>query len=90
MATRPGLAQQVAGAAADIEHRRGRHHEREVEAEIAPLVPGAEAVVTAGETGLGELAVDHGASLPNRPGGLGRISHPHRPMIGSRPSDLGR
>ena len=48
----PGLAQQLARSAADIEHRSGRHHEREVEAEVGPLARRVERVVQPGEIGL--------------------------------------
>lgn len=68
-----GSAQQLTRTAADVEHGRGRHDEREVEAEVAPLLPGAEPVVELGESGFGEQAIDHGSSLPNRPRGHGRI-----------------
>ena len=62
----PGPVQQRTGAAADVEHGRCRQQQREVEVEVVALVPRAEHVVQLGEAGIGEQAVDHGASLPRR------------------------
>jgi hypothetical protein len=68
----PGSAQQLTRPAPDIQHRLGCHHHRQIEAEVAALLPRAEHVVQLGETWLGERPIDHHASLPCR-AGLGML-----------------
>jgi hypothetical protein len=63
--------QERSGPAPDVEHRRRRHHQGQVEVEVAP--PGAERVVQRGETRLRELTIDHPVSLPSRAGHHDRI-----------------
>ena len=58
-----GPVQQGTGAAANVEHGPGRHHQRQVEAKVGTLLPSAERIVERRETRLGELAVDHRTSL---------------------------
>jgi hypothetical protein len=58
-----GTVQQHARPAADVQYRLCRHHQWKVEAEVIPLLPWMEYVVQLGKAGIGELVIDHEASL---------------------------
>src|SRR6202166_2469930 len=63
-----GPAQQRARPTADVEDGVRRHHERQVEAEVASFLPRVEHVIQLGETGLGEQAINHNPSVADRRG----------------------
>ena len=64
----PGPAQQLTCPATNIEHGFRRHHERQVEAEVAPSFPWMKHVVQLGETGLDELMINHHGSVADKMG----------------------
>ena len=58
-----GPVQQGTGAAANVEHGPGGHHQSQVEPKVGTLLPSAEGIVERRETRFGELPVDHRTSL---------------------------
>ena len=59
-----GFAEHGAGAAADVEHRAGRHHQGAIEREIRSAGRRREEVVEFGERGVIEVAIDHELTPP--------------------------
>lgn len=62
-----GSVQQRTRPAADVEHRLRRHHQWQVEAEVASSLPRMEHVIQLSEAGIGEQAIDHHTSLSGPP-----------------------
>ena len=58
-----GLVQQRTRPATNIEHGLRGHEELQVEVEVVSLHP-AEGVIQRGESGFGEVAIDHRTYLP--------------------------
>jgi hypothetical protein len=57
--------QQRTRPATDVEHRLCGHHQWQVEAEVPAWLKRAKQVIQLRETGIGELAIDHLACLPD-------------------------